>query len=444
MVMVDFAPISSHAVFKKMIVLLLTLSIFLIGWHHMGGASRDMVVSVPDWRFEKVDDSLQGGETEVSMVEWEDGASIGCRIVNVAPYPFCEIAMFPQRIGEAIDLSKYHSVSLNIDYHTLMDDARVRVYLRNSHPAYTRDDDPVSYKFNAIEFSPGVNRGPVTIPLNAFHVLSWWIADYNIDLEHSGPDLSNIVHIEVATGSYVEEGEYTLSVRGITFHGYWISEQELYKLIMAMWIISAICFLCYEYFIVRYNFQVAAKREALLRKNNITLSLQAKKFAALAERDTLTGVKNRAAVQEWLHQAVKQSQRYERPFSIIFIDIDHFKVINDTHGHYCGDDILRAFSHLVVEWLDINDVFVRWGREEFIIFCPNRALQSATDLAETLRYQVENFQWTNDTTITISAGVAQLEDETPSELIQRADEALYKAKRTGRNRVTISSPYRSR
>ncbi|WP_413110220.1 GGDEF domain-containing protein [Thaumasiovibrio sp. DFM-14] len=434
-------PTTSDAIFKKLLMTLLLFTVTIIVWHRSGGAQRDLVIKPPEWRFTKIDDSLQGGNSEVSIVQKEEGASISCTLRVGATYPFCEIAIVPEKEGKGIDLSNYYSMSLDVDYYSVEPNERIRVYLRNSHPAYTKEDDPVSQKFNAIEYAPGINQGINVIPLNAFHVLSWWIADYNIDLEHAGPDLSNITHIEIATGSYVNLGEYTLSLNGITFHGYWITETELFKVLVILWISCAVVFLCYEYLHIRSNFTLTAQREARLRMTNLNLSMQAKKYAALAERDTLTGIKNRAAVQEWLDQVVEQSNSHHRPFSVIFIDLDHFKAINSRYGHFCGDDVLRQFCRLTLGLLDIHDVFVRWGGEEFIIFCPNRDIESATELAENIRYQVLHHEWPENISMTLSAGVAQLEGETAKELIQRADDALYKAKEAGRNRVAIMSPY---
>ena len=126
-------------------------------------------------------------------------------------------------------------------------------------------------------------------------------------------------------------------------------------------------------------------------------------------------------------------------FSALFIDIDHFKNVNDEYGHQIGDDILREFVLVISTNIRNNDFLVRWGGEEFIVFFPETNSQQAMNRAETLRSTIAAHKWSHNKPLTCSIGVAQMGQERITEMIARADEALYKAKGSGRNKV-ISSP----
>src|SRR5690606_7568310 len=143
-------------------------------------------------------------------------------------------------------------------------------------------------------------------------------------------------------------------------------------------------------------------------------------------RDPLTGALNREGVAKVFECREGSS---DQNLSIIFIDIDHFKVINDTYGHNIGDNVLVKFVELITENTREVDVLARWGGEEFLLACPNTQLQYATRLAEKLRLCVEQHRWPDGISLTASFGVAQMEDELPAEFIGRADEALYTAKK---------------
>ncbi len=168
------------------------------------------------------------------------------------------------------------------------------------------------------------------------------------------------------------------------------------------------------------------------------------KLLEMNMRDGLTGSYNRRYMEFRLQQEYERYQRYARPFSIIIQDIDFFKKINDTHGHLAGDAVLKAFTDLIVSSIRKVDIFARYGGEEFCCLLPETDLKNAATLAQILRKKVEKriFRF-NDTgiSITISQGVAELNSAvtSPDSLLKRADEALYEAKRAGRNRVVVKN-----
>ncbi len=156
----------------------------------------------------------------------------------------------------------------------------------------------------------------------------------------------------------------------------------------------------------------------------------------LATVDMLTQVTNRFEFDKMLGHSISVSKRYGRTLSVLLVDIDHFKLINDHFGHLVGDEVLKSFSSLLRQQIRQSDIVARWGGEEFIILLPDTALTSAITMAEALRQRIEVNPFDAVGNITCSIGVAEFNTiEEADDLLQRADENLYRAKHSGRNRV---------
>jgi len=147
--------------------------------------------------------------------------------------------------------------------------------------------------------------------------------------------------------------------------------------------------------------------------------------------DPLTGVSNRRALDEMLNNLIAMFNRYENPFTIAIVDIDHFKQINDLRGHLHGDRTLQRFARLLDDNARETDFVARYGGEEFVVIMPHTTLEGASIFAERLRQTVQN-----TLPLTISGGLARAtEKDSPQTLLSRADAALYSAKAAGRNRM---------
>jgi diguanylate cyclase (GGDEF)-like protein len=157
---------------------------------------------------------------------------------------------------------------------------------------------------------------------------------------------------------------------------------------------------------------------------------------ALASRDSLTGCLNRRAMGQRIEDEHDRFHRYGRPFSVVLVDLDRFKAINDTRGHGVGDQVLVRTAEVLTQTLRTGDAVARWGGEEFLILLPETEGEAAVVLAERLRLAIAGHAFDlGDVVVTFSAGVAGARnDETVEELCARADRALYRAKET-RNRV---------
>jgi diguanylate cyclase (GGDEF)-like protein len=161
----------------------------------------------------------------------------------------------------------------------------------------------------------------------------------------------------------------------------------------------------------------------------------------LAETDELTKINNRRQLFKLGEQAFNHAIRYNESLSVIMLDIDHFKLINDTYGHATGDMVLRELAQFALDNIRAVDILGRYGGEEFVIILPKASLTQGIEIAERLRYQVESKSIVTSVgtlKTTISLGVADLSTPVPNlaTLIDRADTALYQAKRAGRNQVT--------
>jgi two-component system, cell cycle response regulator len=179
-----------------------------------------------------------------------------------------------------------------------------------------------------------------------------------------------------------------------------------------------------------------------LRETNEKLTKANSELQAASIRDYLTGLHNRRYLFDFIEKELGRAERYEGFFSIMIFDIDFFKLINDTYGHQTGDIVLQVLSATSTATVRDCDILARYGGEEFVVVMPQTDLTGASALAERLRKAVSDMEIPAQEEmlkITVSVGVAShkpnAEMTTAAELIDRADRALYKAKKTGRNRV---------
>jgi len=162
----------------------------------------------------------------------------------------------------------------------------------------------------------------------------------------------------------------------------------------------------------------------------------------LSRTDPLTGLLNRRVLDEITENEFSRYKRSQEVYSLLMLDIDHFKLINDKYGHPTGDAVLKSTSELCESNLRSHDKVARIGGEEFCVFLPSTNKQVAYEVAEKLRETISNTSFPShngDISITISIGVSEVEntDSDHTDILKRADENLYKAKKTGRNRVCM-------
>ncbi|MDP2693506.1 MAG: diguanylate cyclase [Gallionella sp.] len=163
-----------------------------------------------------------------------------------------------------------------------------------------------------------------------------------------------------------------------------------------------------------------------------------KEIHLLATTDSLTGIANRREFTAILARELDRAKRYSAPLSLAMYDLDYFKRVNDTFGHDVGDDVLQAVTGLVKENIRTVDVVGRWGGEEFMVLMPASDMQAARNASEKLRLAIAGHRFNKVGKLTVSFGVVSFEPQDDlNSLMKRVDDALYRAKEQGRNRVEI-------
>lgn len=173
-----------------------------------------------------------------------------------------------------------------------------------------------------------------------------------------------------------------------------------------------------------------------LREAERHLTRQNQDLERLSVTDKLTGIFNRVRLDEALNEHYRHARRYGRPVSVALLDLDFFKRVNDVHGHQAGDAVLVRFAEMVAKIVRKNDVFGRWGGEEFMLICPETTAFDAVAIAEKIRQCLEQEPFDPPIRQTVSCGIAELQPgQSLSEWISACDAQLYQAKSQGRNRV---------
>lgn len=179
--------------------------------------------------------------------------------------------------------------------------------------------------------------------------------------------------------------------------------------------------------LVNEHFQQFEELTKILQQRNQHLTI-------LATNDALTGIHNRHMFSELFEKELATMKRYKMKVSLVMMDLDYFKHVNDTYGHNIGDYVLKTFAQTVKKSIRDADLFARWGGEEFVLLLPNSGCNEAYIAAEKIRQIIEVFCFDEIGQITCSSGITELVDEdTLESAVERADAALYRAKKEGRN-----------
>lgn len=182
-----------------------------------------------------------------------------------------------------------------------------------------------------------------------------------------------------------------------------------------------------------------ASEEGKLRQMTETLSARSLTLEQAALTDALTGVQNRRYFDDALREYMAEFRRIDKPLGLMVLDLDHFKQVNDTHGHHIGDEVLKAVAKALQDLTRYHDVVARLGGEEFAVLAPNMDADMLVKLAERIRRAISGLAVVSGNVrlkVTTSIGLAIWNrKETKDELLARADAMLYEAKRRGRNRV---------
>lgn len=417
---------------RSAFAVLVFLTAGLLLWQHYG---MERVVDLTDPRFGVyVDDDRQsGGSSSGSVARSGGDLHFRCMIARAIDWPYCKLSVnLEDSERRGVDMRKFSHFSLDIDYKGV-GPAMLGMTLVNFERGFTVSDRWQTYKINQVDTLDIPADEPIVVPMSWFVVAQWWRELARPPVGHSATRIDQVVRLELSTPPGVTAGEHVYVVRAIRLHGKLISQNSLLIGLVAMWILFALSFPLMVAFALRRQLKESNAALKHLGELNRALELEAQELASQVHIDPLTGVLNRQGLRAVL---IQTSSLMADPMSVIFLDIDHFKMINDRCGHDVGDEVLRLFAQVVGSGIRSSDQLVRWGGEEFLIVCPMTRVDQAVLLAESLRKALHKQVWPAGLSVTASFGVAQHRHGNDIGIvIKHADQELYNAKAGGRDRV---------
>jgi len=387
----------------------------------------------PNPRF-PVELSADAADAGKSIARWIDPKTQTweCEIRPGFQYPYCSF----QVTTGGLDLTGYSRIRLWLRYEGA--GKTLRIFVRNRNVAYATANDASTLKYNQVEIQTRELASPSTIALSDFQVASWWLLQRHIPLELSKPEFDNVWIVEVQTGSEAPPGLHRFQIQRIEFSGQRLSGETFYLGLLLGWLAVILVALLRRLWRLRSEVASRRVREQELVQLNRLLNIESRTYESQARTDPLTGAANRSGMRDVLQAGARAWQEEGRPLSVILIDLDDFKAVNDICGHEGGDQVLVSLVRLVCGRVRSSDLVARWGGDEFVVVCRDTALQDAATLARNLREGFEREPLHETCPVSASFGVAALGQETISAMFRRADQALYEAKRTGRNMVVVS------
>jgi diguanylate cyclase (GGDEF)-like protein len=418
---------------------LIVLTIALLLWQHFGmdevlelsaGSGRGVEITA-------LDDRGQQGASVATLTRTAQALVMDCDLRSTFRLPYCGYQFTLSKGEKGSDLSRFDSISFDLDYegpgqHT------VRFFLHNFEPGRSSLQDYMSQKVSEVHFDLP-RQGVVKIPVIILRTAPWWIDMRHTPLLNTDMRIDNVTAVDLLIGSPDVAGQHRVTLRSIKFHGKLIRQNTLLLMLVAVWIVCALAWLANA--LIRYRAQLrkSSSRLALLSQINNALELETRELAGQVYVDPLTGALNRQGLRDGLINKWQYRGPHGDLMAVVFIDLDHFKRVNDTHGHAAGDEVLRTFAMSVQRDIRATDKLVRWGGEEFLIICLGTRGAEAQGLAEKLRAAMERQAWPCGLQMTASFGVTALQaGEDIGEAIKRADGALYSAKANGRNCVEMA------
>jgi diguanylate cyclase (GGDEF)-like protein len=419
-------------IIQSLVGLLLFLTPALLIWQHVGMTRMIEISPRQPHGVTITDDRHEKGNSVSSLSLSKDAIVMRCKLGAVFEWPFCKLQFLLGEKGKGVDLSQFDTITFDMTY-SGSSKRKIRLHLTNFEPEFSTVDDWNSQRYNSVEFDVPL-QSTFTIPLNVLRTADWWIAMRNVPLDKTYTRLDNVTAVELSTGAIPTGEPVTMELRSIRFQGKWISKTKLLMYLVSAWIGCGIFGLSLSLLQFRSSLSATNSRLELLAAINKALQLEARDLADQAHTDPLTGALNRQGLREALMKRLHGNA--DEDMAVVFLDIDHFKHINDRHGHDAGDEVLRRFAAIIRSEVRSTDKLVRWGGEEFLLLCPDTDGEHAATMAEKLRVAMLMQDWPYGLHVTSSFGVTSLKpDEDIGAAIKRADGALYVAKSNGRNRV---------
>jgi diguanylate cyclase (GGDEF)-like protein len=385
-----------------------------------------------------IDDSSSGGKTVSSLTRQGKALRMNCDIRAGSPWPYCNMVFELGRPPSGVDLSAFDTVIVRTRSAGPEKNQQLRLFLLNYNAAYSDPSQPSTAKVQELVYDPGTHAR-LEAKLSQFTVSSWWSASHSVGVEHAGTEFENVVAVQVATAGNVVTGPHVITLDGLEFTGKLVPVATFRLWVIATWMAGGLIYLGIYALRARGALEANRYGRASLERLNAELRLEADYLKNVAKRDSLTGALNRHGLRDELAKAATRGDGEFFPLAIVFMDIDHFKRINDLHGHSVGDSVIKQLSDVIAGAVQRDDIFARWGGEEFLLIFPGTNPADARAIAERLRRSIAGLSWPQGLKVTGSFGVAQaIAGDDLVDGIRRADEAMYLAKSNGRDRVELN------
>ena len=407
-------------------------------WNQLGMNRRLVLDGNSDLAVRAIDDSSSGGKTISSVRREGKKLVMDCEIRAGYAWPYCNLVFELGRPPAGVDLSAFDRVTVQASVQGPEAEQQLRLFLLNFNSAYSDAAQPSSAKVQELVYGPATHPR-LSAKLSQFTVSSWWSASHAVGVEHAGTEFDNVVALQIATGGNVTPGRHVISVERIEFTGKLVSPATFRLWVIAAWLLAGAGYVISYAIGARKALQATRHGKAALERLNAELRVETDHLKQVARRDPLTGALNRFGLRDELSKAAERGDLRFFPLSMVFVDIDHFKRINDLHGHDFGDHVLKEVSDIIANAIQRDDMLARWGGEEFLLIFPGTAPADARAIAERLRRAIAGRAWPGGMQVTGSFGVSQATaGEDLVDGIKRADEAMYLAKSNGRDRVELN------
>jgi hypothetical protein len=347
------------------------ITIGLIVWQHAGMNHATSIDTGNNNHIYLRNDNINGGHSIGKLFIEEQKARLECVTKSSRTFAFCSIIIPTlSNEGAGLDLNRFNTMSLTINFDSKVRDT-ILVYLINKE---AQPNGKSLIRSNMHTINPAAQSKDFQLTLDSFFVPSWWIFSQPLTNASSDTRFDNVIEIQIATGDNTQPRKVEIEVSNISFQGKWISAQNLYLALLVIWISIISVHGGFSLIQFRKQYQMAIKERIELARLNNFLSIERDKFESMAQHDSLTGCLNRAGIRDILREQLHYYSTAGTEVSLILLDIDYFKKVNDTYGHDIGDAVLVSLTKRIATHIREDDYLARWGGEEFAIICTKTSL----------------------------------------------------------------------
>ncbi|QCZ92853.1 GGDEF domain-containing protein [Salinimonas iocasae] len=404
-------------------------TVALMIWQHVGMNIQHNLLADASRTATLFSDRINGG-TSAGTVSGSDGdVTLQCNVNhNDFTHAFCGFTLNVAARNQGVDITRFNTLELDVEYETPVNDTLL-VYLLNKEYQPEERERANMQPLNIL-----AGKSSYSISVSSFFVPSWWIYQFPRDDLQGQANMKNVTKLRLTTGDNAQSRSVKIVLRSAILSGKAISKTQMYFMVIACWIIVT-AFFSIRLLLGLYHSSKAHKAKNLkLHAENSQLYVEKQKLSEVAKTDPLTGVLNRAGLTHAMLMLKLNDIDNSDTHSLIYLDVDHFKKINDNFGHDKGDEVLVALCDMLKASIRHSDLLIRMGGEEFLIICTHTMLGDASQLAEKFRNQIAS-SIIADIDITCSFGVTECRSSNLQSAIARADKYLYQAKQSGRNQV---------